>query len=60
VRTRPSKSVAATSTAYDILYNPPWVVSEQRGRQRRGRYGCGGPVHGTTVARAVDRQPRPT
>jgi hypothetical protein len=58
VRTRPSKNVAATSTVYDVLYYPP-AASEQHGRPCRGRYGCGGPAHGTTVTRAVDGRPHP-
>jgi hypothetical protein len=59
VRKRPSKNVAATSTVYNVLYNPR-AASEQHSRWRRGSYGCGGPAHGATVARAVDGQPRPT
>jgi hypothetical protein len=58
VRTRPSKNVVVTSMAYNVLYDPR-ATSERRGRRRRGRHGCGGPAHSTTVARAVDRQPRP-
>jgi hypothetical protein len=58
MRTRPSKNAAATSTAYDVLYAPRAAL-EQCGRWCRGRYGCGGPAHGATVARAVDGQPCP-
>jgi hypothetical protein len=53
VRTRPSKNVAATAAAYDLLYGPP-VRSAGR-----GSHGCGKPAHGATVARAAVRQPRP-
>jgi hypothetical protein len=42
------------------LVQPPGAASEQRGRWCRGRYGCGGPAHGATVACAVDGQPCPT
>jgi hypothetical protein len=58
VRTRPSKNAFATSTAYDVLYDPR-AASEQCDRRRRGCHGCGRPAHGATVARAVDGQPRP-
>jgi hypothetical protein len=53
VRTRPSKNVAATSTAYDVLYNPPggigatWSAAQGTLRMRwtcarRDRRPCGG------------------
>jgi hypothetical protein len=42
------------------LVQPPGAASEQRGRRCSGRYGYGGPAHGTIVDRAVDGQPRPT
>jgi hypothetical protein len=53
VRTRPSKNAAATPTAYGVLYDPPVRPAGRRS------CGCGGPAHGTTVAHAVDGQPRP-
>jgi hypothetical protein len=53
VRTRPSKNADAAPTAYDVLYDP------RCSRRRRRSRGCGRPAHGTTVARAVDGQPRP-
>jgi hypothetical protein len=53
VRTRPSKNVAATSTAYDVLYNPQggvgaaWPAAQgtlrmRRTCSRRNRRPCGG------------------
>jgi hypothetical protein len=38
---------------YDVLYDPR--CGRRHGRSR----GCGRPAHGTTIARAVDGQPRP-
>jgi hypothetical protein len=35
------------------------ATSEQCGRRRGRRRGCGEPAHGATVVRAVDEQPRP-
>jgi hypothetical protein len=53
VRTRPSKNMTATSTAYDVLYNPPggvgatWPAAQGTLRMRwtcarRNRRPCGG------------------
>jgi hypothetical protein len=43
VRTRPSKHATATSTAYDVLYNPR-ATSEQRGLRNRRRNSAAGAV----------------
>jgi hypothetical protein len=50
VRTRPSKNVAATSTAYDVLYNP-------LGRRRNSVAGGAGDATGAMDLRTVRPSP---
>jgi hypothetical protein len=55
----PPKIIKAAENDQQSCCDNPRAMSEQCGRRRERRRGCGGPAHGVTVARAMDGQPRP-